>query len=80
MSPYTIPLAGSMIRCPDCWINFFARELLGGPEDENGDVTADWINQQISKYHGQYIVNENNWGLLEFESEQALMLFKLKFS
>jgi hypothetical protein len=80
MSPYTIPLAGSMSRCPECWINFFARELLDGPRDKNGDVTEDYINQQIAKYHGRYIVNENNWGLLEFDTEQDLLLFKLKFS
>ena len=80
MSPYTIPLAGNMHSCPNCWINFFARELLDGPRDKNGDVTHRFINQQIAKYHGRYVADGNNWGVLEFESEQALMLFKLKFA
>jgi hypothetical protein len=80
MSPYTIPLAGSMIHCPDCWVNFFARELLDGPRDRNGDITADWINQQLAKYQGRYVVDENHWGQLEFDTEQDMMFFKLKFA
>jgi hypothetical protein len=80
MSPYIIPLARYMTKCPDCWINFIARELLDGPRDKNGDITEDWINHQLAKYHGGYIVNGNNWGLLEFDTEQDLLLFKLKFS
>ena len=80
MSPYTIPLAGNMFQCPSCWINFFARELLDGPRDRNGDVTADWINHQLAKYHGGYVVHGRQWGQLEFDTEQDMMFFKLKFA
>jgi hypothetical protein len=80
MSPYTIPLAGNMFQCPECWINFYARELLDGPRDRNGDVTADWINHQLAKYNGGYVVHGGTWGQLEFDTEQDLLLFKLKFA
>ena len=80
MRPYTIPLAGHMHSCPSCWINFFNQELAMGPRDINGDITPRFINQQISKYHGRYVADERTWGLLEFESEQALMFFELKFA
>ena len=80
MSLYTIPLAGAMSRCPECWINFYARELLDGPRDRNGDVTADWINQKVAKYRARYVVDKTYWGLLEFDTEQDMMFFKLKFA
>jgi hypothetical protein len=79
MSQHTISLAGAMFRCPTAWQNFFACELVGGPRDHSGDITADYINQQLQQYQGRYVV-DSGWGELQFESEADLNFFLLKFS
>ena len=80
MNTYIIQLAGSLLGSPSPWQIFFARELADGPKDEMGDVTEDYINEQLKKYQGQYIRDDLGWGYLKFDTEQALMIFKLKFS
>jgi hypothetical protein len=79
MSQSTISLVGAMFRCPTAWQNFFARELSAGPRDHSGDITADYIDQQLRRYRGRYVV-DSGWGELQFESEADLNFFLLKFS
>lgn len=80
MSQYTIKLSGAMFRCPTAWQNFFARELATGPRDGSGDITADYINQQLRQYRGRYVMGPEVWGKLQFESAADLNFFLLKFS
>jgi hypothetical protein len=79
MSQHTISLAGDMFRCPTAWQNFFTRGLAAGPRDSSGDITADYINQQLQQYRGRYVV-DSGWGELQFESAADLNFFLLKFS
>lgn len=79
MSPPTISLSGAMVECPNAWQNFFARELAAGPRDSLGDITADYIDQQLRQYRGRYIV-DSGWGELQFETAADLNFFLLKFS
>jgi len=79
MSQYTIKLSGAMFRCHTAWQNFFARELATGPRNSSGDITADYIDQQLRQYRGRYVV-DSGWGELQFESEADLNFFLLKFS
>jgi hypothetical protein len=79
MSQYTIKLSGAMFGCNTAWQNFFARELATGPRDGSGDVTADYIDQQLQQYRGRYVV-DSGWGELQFESAADLNFFLLKFS
>ncbi len=78
MSQHTIKLSGATVA-PTAWRNFFSRELATGPRDHNSDITADYIDQQLRQYRGRYVV-DSGWGELQFESEDALNFFLLKFS
>lgn len=73
----TMKLAYAMNHCPPAWINFFDECCANGPKDEKGDVTVEYINQQLKPWQGKY--NESSESLV-FETDGALSWFYLRWA
>lgn len=71
---YTIKLPFSMNSCPAAWQNFFEHNCSGGPVDEHGDITVEYINQQLEDWGGKYDPPTTS---LVFSNEGALAWFVL---
>ena len=77
MMTTTLKLSQSMSTCPTVWQNFFYAECEDGLRDVYGDVRPSFINRRLKKYRAKLV--NNDWDI-EFDTEQDLTLFLLKWS
>lgn len=72
----TLKLPHAMSNCPTAWINFFEECCHGGPKDDKGDVTVEFINEKLLPYQARY--DEPTTSLV-FNSEGSLAWFYLQW-